>query len=372
MPHAVQDPKLVEAFRQKKAQALPLLNNPLLLMRIKWDSASLRMFTLDALMTRHTALLLNPDGSTHIICQAIEDAGFRPLSELAELHIFTTTDDFYNVLTSLYPKGTTLLAEFSDEFFTLDRLPRHAHQRLLQHFNLTSADEILLQLRSVKTAAEFDFMRRAINATYRIFSALEAQVKTGAKETDLYHFIAHQSADAKMVFPENFIPIISSGPRSQDPHPINYTERKLKKGDYLIVDMGLSCRGYASDITRTFVVEGDAGKDKRNGYNTALVKALLAQPVGGLTPQELAEKIAQVAIDGGFHHLEKHSYGHGLGIEVHDPYPTISTQVAPLCDKPLQVGNVFTFEPGFYDEQGGFRIEDDYFVDDDGYAKLLR
>jgi len=367
-----QDPELVDAFRQKQAQALPLLTHPLLLMRIKWDSASLRMFTLDKLMSRHTALLLNPDGTAHIICQAIEDAGFRPLSELAELHIYTTTDDFYNILTSLYPKGTTLLAEFSDEFFTLDRLPRHAHQRLSQHFNLASADAALIELRSVKTEAELTFMRRAINATYNIFTALTSQVKPGVKESELYRFIAHQSAEAGMPFPDNFIPIIASGPRSQDPHPVNFTERKLVKGDYLIVDMGLSCRGYASDITRTFLITGDAEEDERNTYNTALVNALLSEPVLGSTPQKVAEKIAQVAIEGGFHHLEKHSYGHGLGTEVHDPYPTLTTQLGPLSDKPLQAGNVFTFEPGFYDHEGGFRLEDDYFIDQNGFAKVLK
>ena len=372
MPPQLKDPELVDAFQKKRDQALPLMENPLLLIHIKWDSASLRMFTLDAIITRHTALLLNPDGSAHIICQAIEDAGFRPLAEVAELHTYSTVDDFYRTVTSLLPKGSTVMAEVSDELYTLDRLPPHAHRRLSAHLNIISADPLLLELRATKTPAELSLMRRAINATYNTFQALSDEVKPGIKESEIARFIAHRAADAGMPYPLNFDPIVASGPRSQDPHPVLCTERAVKKGDYLLIDTGLSCRGYASDITRTFIVGGDPKDDERDGYNTTLVEALTSEPVAGKTPKELADRIKKIAVERGFHHLEKHAYGHGLGTEVHDPYPPLSTVPTPLSDKPLTPGVVFTFEPGFYDEKGGYRIENDYFVGEDGYARLLR
>ena len=54
-----------------------------------------------------------------------------------------------------------------------------------------------------------------------------------------------------------------------------------------------------------------------------------------------------------------HGLGHSVGIDVHDPYD---------YDKPLEIGSVFTIEPGVYipEEKIGVRIEDTFYVNDAG------
>ncbi len=81
-----------------------------------------------------------------------------------------------------------------------------------------------------------------------------------------------------------------------------------------------------------------------------------------ITPLELGKRVASVVKEAGLSDRERHGYGHGLGVEAHDPHPYVVATPMPWLERPFEDGMVFTFEPGFYDERGGFRIEDDYVV----------
>jgi Xaa-Pro aminopeptidase len=81
-----------------------------------------------------------------------------------------------------------------------------------------------------------------------------------------------------------------------------------------------------------------------------------------MTPLELGREVARTVEEAGLRDRERHGYGHGLGLETHDPYPYVVAKAMPWLDRPFEDGMVFTFEPGFYDERGGFRVEDDYVV----------
>jgi len=126
----------------------------------------------------------------------------------------------------------------------------------------------------------------------------------------------------------------------------------------------LSLNGYTSDLTRTFLIGGDYHEHPFKQTYEKMLKLLLAENLYKTTPQDLALGLRTIADDCGVSRYEKHGYGHGLGTEVHDIYPSISTYQGSLSKTPLQDGLVFTFEPGFYDDKQaiGFRIENDFFI----------
>jgi len=115
-------------------------------------------------------------------------------------------------------------------------------------------------------------------------------------------------------------------------------------------------------VTRTYVVDGDAASDPYYDLSVRLAEYLRASDLTQVTPLQLGQEIAALVRAEGLHDRERHGYGHGLGVETHDPHPYVVTTALPWLDRPFEEGMVFTFEPGFYDERGGFRLEDDYVV----------
>ena len=135
-------------------------------------------------------------------------------------------------------------------------------------------------------------------------------------------------------------------------------ERAIAAGELVLLDTGAYYEeGYATDLTRTFLAGSRAtpSADQRR-YFTLVLKAAIAGmsarvPVGARGEQLDAITRAPMwaeALD------YNHGTGHGVGINVHEAPPRVSTTGAPR----LEVGQVFSIEPGVYlPEFGGVRIE---------------
>jgi Xaa-Pro aminopeptidase len=135
--------------------------------------------------------------------------------------------------------------------------------------------------------------------------------------------------------------------------------RTIKKGELMLLDTGAYFyEGYATDLTRTFLVDGATGKPdaKTKYYYTLVLKAAVA----GMRAV-LPEGASGTALDAivraplwaeGLNY--NHGTGHGVGINVHEFPPRIS----PIGGSPLEEGYVFSIEPGVYlPSFGGIRIE---------------
>jgi Xaa-Pro dipeptidase len=163
-----------------------------------------------------------------------------------------------------------------------------------------------------------------------------------------------------------FSPIVAGGPNSANPHAVP-TERKLQRGDLVVIDWGAAWQDYCSDLTRTFAV-GELSSELRKVYET--VKAAnTAGRAAGQSEIEAGEidKAARAVIDAaGYGKFFTHRTGHGLGMEGHEtPYMFGgNTQL-------LNTGMVYTVEPGIYlSGKGGVRIEDDVVVTANGSDSL--
>jgi len=183
---------------------------------------------------------------------------------------------------------------------------------------------------------------------------------------------------------------------------LHYVENNmpLKDGDLLLVDAGCNYKGYASDITRTFPVNGRFTKAQREVYDVVLevqLECLEATKKGNTVKQRqelsielLTEGMKKLKLLKGdtkklikkkaYEKYYMHGVGHYLGLDVHDAGRYFTEQRAKNS-RPFAPGMVLTVEPGLYippDDKDapskyrgiGIRIEDDVLVTEDGNHNL--
>lgn len=160
--------------------------------------------------------------------------------------------------------------------------------------------------------------------------------------------------------------ICASGPNSASPH--HHTgDRVILPGDAVIFDWGGTLEHYHSDVTRTTFI-GEPTEEFVRVYNIVREanQATLDAVKPGISLQELDRAARKVITDAGYGPAFLHRVGHGLGMEVHEePYLVEGNEL------PLQVGMVFSDEPGIYLEgKFGVRIEDSVICLADGGKRL--
>ncbi len=198
------------------------------------------------------------------------------------------------------------------------------------------------------------------------------------------------------------MPIPRTNPSSAAaPTPASCTtgenNQPLKSGDLLLIDAGCEYEYYASDITRTFPVNGRFSPEQRAVYDIVLAanRAAIEKVVPGASwndPHEAAARVvtqglvklgllrgavAKLEKSGAYRRFFMHRTGHWLGMDVHD------VGDYKLGDewRVLEPGMALTIEPGIYIPAGlkgvprrfaniGVRIEDDVVVTRDG-AEVL-
>lgn len=160
---------------------------------------------------------------------------------------------------------------------------------------------------------------------------------------------------------------VLSGPNAALPHG-RPGPRELQEGDLVIVDFGTLRDGYCADVARTFAV-GEASEESHEIFE--LVRR--AQNAGcdavraGALCSEVDAAARSVIDNGGYGDYFVHRTGHGLGLDVHEPPSLVAGN-----DRPLEVGNVVTVEPGIYvPGVVGVRIEDDVAVTEGGGSTRL-
>ncbi|MDL1927333.1 aminopeptidase P family protein, partial [Anaerolineae bacterium AMX1] len=163
-----------------------------------------------------------------------------------------------------------------------------------------------------------------------------------------------------------FAPIVSAGPNSANPHA-SPSDRKLQRGDLLVVDWGAAFGGYISDLTRTFAVgEVDAECARIHAVVQEANAAGRAAAKPGVPCAEV-DKAARAVIEAaGYGKFFTHRTGHGIGMEPHeDPYIRGDNMQI------LEAGMTFTIEPGIYlPNRNGVRIEDNVVITDSGVDVL--
>ncbi|MCI0554285.1 MAG: Xaa-Pro peptidase family protein [Anaerolineae bacterium] len=224
------------------------------------------------------------------------------------------------------------------------------------------ASDVLSGLRLRKDKAEVDAMRHAVKIAQDALEATIPSIKVGMTERELASELVVQllkhGSDSEMPF----APIVSAGPNGANPHA-SPTDRKLQKGDLLVIDWGASHAGYISDLTRTFAVgEVDAEYEK---IHKIVQKANAAGRAAAKpdVPCADVDKAARDVIEkSGYGVYFTHRTGHGIGMEGHEE-PYMRGDNMQL----LEPGMAFTIEPGIYlPGRNGVRIEDNVVITEAG------
>ena len=230
----------------------------------------------------------------------------------------------------------------------------------------TDGSAIFAALRTKKDPLEISCMRQAVRIAEEALKATLTKVAIGVTEKDIagelfLQLILHGSESSLP-----FAPIIAAGPNGANPHA-QPSDRPMAGGDLLLVDWGASYGGYMSDLTRTFAV-GDIDPLSEKIYTIVQQANNAGRAAGrpGVPCAEVDWVTRRVIAEAGFGEYFTHRTGHGIGIECHeDPYIRSDNQQL------LQIGMVYTIEPGIYlPGKNGVRIEDDVVVTADGAESL--
>lgn len=261
-------------------------------------------------------------------------------------------------------------------------------------------DHFLHDMRLFKSAEEVRLMRHAAEISAQAHSHAMQICKPGMYEYQLEADIQHQCAQKGGRFPAyNFI--VGGGDNACILHYIENTS-KLKNGDLVLIDAGCEYEFYASDITRTFPVNGRFNKEQRAIYDLVLKAQEAAlefcrpgchwneshdASVRCITEGLIAlgllkgtqEDVDRLIDEGAYKDFYMHRIGHWLGMDVHD----VGDYKVDNEWRLLEAGMVMTVEPGIYISPDntnldacwrgiGIRIEDDVLITKDGCEVLSK
>lgn len=229
---------------------------------------------------------------------------------------------------------------------------------------LKPASELIKETRLIKTDEEIKKIEQAVKIAEKGIKAAIEEIKVGKTEIEVATKAELEMRKLGAEFA--FETIIASGVRSVYPHT-KATKKQIKKGDFVIIDLGAKFEHYMSDLTRTICVGGISPEQERI---LETLKEAQAKAIKAIKPRAKAAIIDSVARnvikEAGFGEYFVHSTGHGIGLEVHEA-PALSKQDKTVLKK----GMVFTVEPGIYlPNKYGARIEDIVVVTQNGAKKL--
>lgn len=220
------------------------------------------------------------------------------------------------------------------------------------------------KLRMVKDDEELSRIRKAVKLTDRGLRHIRRFLKPGVSEKEL-------AAELEVFFKleggePGFQPIVAFGERSSMPHHVS-SNRKLKAGDIVLIDLGTSFQGYHADLTRTWLSRSMNAKEKEiYGIVLDAQRAAIDRVKPGVRLASIDAAARGVISSSGYGENFGHGLGHGIGLNVHE-LPAVSAKSDGRCRK----GMVFTIEPGIYiPGWGGVRIEDDVLVTEKGCEML--
>ncbi len=243
--------------------------------------------------------------------------------------------------------------ESADVTHSLYRQITEALKKADSDLRLVPTDGLVESLRAVKEPEEIALIIRAVEITDRAFACIEDTIRPGMTEKEVAWELEkfHRENGCESLA---FGIIVASGPNSALPHA-QPTERKIKSGEPIVIDMGGKVEGYCSDLTRTLCI-GEPDDTFKKVYDTVLGAQLAAEALikNEMTGKE-ADSFARIVIEeAGYAEAFGHSLGHGIGLAEHE-----QPRLGPNSEDALLPGMVFSVEPGIYlPGWGGVRIED--------------
>lgn len=240
-----------------------------------------------------------------------------------------------------------------------------ALRAMLTGTEFVDASGIIWAQRIIKSAAEIECHRRACQAAGYAQDMTFANIEAGMSEREISMLAQKYMLDGGAEYP-GFV-IITSGEGNYERISAISSDRCLKRGDLLWLDLGATYNGYWSDFCRAGIV--GPVSDERNRmqdeiYDVTGEAASIMRP--GVAIKDVAYACGRA--------LEKRGYsatydcgrmGHGMGLMSTEP-PSVTVRE----DGVLEAGMIINLEPGILVKEGVFCIEENYVITEDGFERL--
>ena len=232
---------------------------------------------------------------------------------------------------------------------------------------LAPAQNLLDGLRASKDKEELALMRRAQAVTDEAFKAILNFIRPGMTEREIAARLVYEllSRGGDKV---SFDPIVAAGSNGSRPHAVP-GDQIVDTGMFITMDFGCKVEGYCSDMTRT-VALGQPTEEMEEVYNAVLAaqKAGINAARAGVTGQEIDAAARKVLQEAGYGAYFSHSFGHSLGVDIHE-----SPNASSREKRPMPAGAVISAEPGVYiPGKFGVRIEDVLILNETGCENITR
>lgn len=313
---------------------------------------------------RQFAVACNRDGRATMLLTANELKEAQARSTLSDLRPYDEfADDPMGVLAGILKDLGVAEGKIGLE---MDAIPADRWEALKKHLPRARWEhgaEAFHFARMVKTPTELDRLRKAARAADMAQAEAHTQVREGMTEQDLYRLIvdralAHGAEGILMIQ-------VAAAERSTFSNPTP-SDRRLKRGEVVKVDVFVTVGGYLSDTGRAIVI-GEASPLQRQIW--ARMQETLAAIHATIKPGARTSALWRVFVEG----FRKHDMipvirflGHGLGLSLHEePF------IAAHTDTVLEAGMVFAIEPVYKTAEGlGYHLEDNVIVTPTGVENM--
>jgi len=314
-------------------------------------------------MERLTLLIVPARGPISFVVPRLEAAKAKATPPAAEGRFeiipFDETDDAFALTARLLAAAESAGPQTARPVGLSDRLwAMHVLglQGAFPNRRFEPASAVLRDLRQVKDADELRLLRLAAQAADRTVDAIAAGRLVGRTEAEVSREIRGRLIDEGHDLAD--FAIVGPGPNGASPHH-DASDRSIRAGEPVVLDLGGTLAGYLSDTTRTIWVAGEAGIEPDPEFRRVydLVREAQARATAAIWPGVSAESIDAAArrtiAAEGYGDFFTHRTGHGIGLEVHeDPYIVAGNGTS------LQPGMTFSVEPGIYlPGRWGVRLE---------------
>jgi Xaa-Pro aminopeptidase len=222
-------------------------------------------------------------------------------------------------------------------------------------------DHMLHDMRVYKSRDELSVMRRSSTIAIEAHEIAMKICEPGLNEAEIHASLLHTFTRHQCE--PSYLPIVGGGANGCVLHYIANNEI-LHDGDLLLIDAGAEYDGYASDITRTFPINGKFSPEQRELYNVVLAaqSAAIDKARAGNQWKDVHDAAIRVVAEGmielgilehsleeeleseGYKQFYVHNTGHWLGLDVHD----VGEYTIDGHSRELEPGMVLTIEPGIY------------------------
>ena len=305
---------------------------------------------------RLTAALIPAEGEPIIITPFFEKPSIEEMLAIpAEIRTWDEDDDPLRLAAGFIAErnlgALPVGMEETNRYWIVDRL-----KGAMPAASIVSANPVVRALRMIKTPAELALMQAAADITAAALKYAGQRTREGMSPAEIDAMIA---AAHKAQGGEYDGGLVLLNEASAYPHG-SHQKQVVTKGGVVLLDVGCSVHGYASDISRTFVFGTPSAEQRkvwaqmRRGQDIAMAAAKIGAPAGSV--DDAVRKAYESWGYGPGYKLPgtSHRTGHGIGMEGHEPVNLVHGEKTPLAP-----GMCFSNEPGIYlPGKFGIRLED--------------